>query len=136
MTTTLDDEVADLRYAELQRRLNDALAERDEAQAEKTAMVEVLEVINASPGNLNPVFDAMLEKAMRLCEAAFGGLWTFDGDRGIEALALQCARRRGRPARAVADRLPGMVLRRPDRGSGELIVRRAGNDEAQNRDRG
>jgi GAF domain-containing protein len=83
MTATLDDEVADLRYAELQRRLDDALAERDEAQAEKTAMVEVLEVINASPGNLNPVFDAMLEKAMWLCEAAFGGLWTFDGDRYV-----------------------------------------------------
>ena len=90
MTATLDDEVVELRRAnaELQRRLDEALAERDESLRRETATAEVLQVINSSPGELTPVFDAMLEKATRLCDAAFGILLTVERDE-LRAAAMR-----------------------------------------------
>jgi two-component system NtrC family sensor kinase len=93
MTTMLNDKVADLRRvnAELQQRL-------DEALAREAASAQVLQVINASPGDLGPVFEAMLDKAMRLCGAAFGFMTVIDGERSRTVAA------RGVPAAYAAFR--------------------------------
>src|SRR5216684_1234305 len=82
MTATVDNAVADLQRAnaELRRRLDKRTAERDEALDQQTATSEVLQAINSSPGDLAAVFDAILERAMRLCEGAFGVMVVNDGE--------------------------------------------------------
>ena len=54
--------------------------ELKEAREQQTATSEVLKIISSSPGDMKPVFEAMLANALRICEAKFGTINFFDGD--------------------------------------------------------
>ena len=56
------------------------LKEQRESLERQTATAEVLRIISSSPGELQPVFDAMLQNATRICEATLGGLFLYKGD--------------------------------------------------------
>ena len=54
--------------------------ERDEALEQQAAASQVLRVISSSPGDLGPVFAAMLENAVRICDSKFGNIYRWDGE--------------------------------------------------------
>ena len=61
--------------------------ERDEALEQQRATSEVLRIISSSPGELEPVFQAMLESAARVCDAKFGMLFRLDENGAIRPVA-------------------------------------------------
>jgi adenylate cyclase len=56
------------------------LSELRESLQEQTATSEVLQVISNSPGDVQPVFDTILEEAVRICDATFGNIQSWDGE--------------------------------------------------------
>jgi GAF domain-containing protein len=70
---------AQVSTADPQEQLDRVIHERDEALEQLAATSEVLKVISSSPGKLEPVFEAMLANATRICEAKFGTLYRYDG---------------------------------------------------------
>jgi GAF domain-containing protein len=79
VTTFADQAVIAIENVRLFEAERQRTHELSEALEQQTATSEVLRVISSSPGELEPVFQAMLANAVRICEANFGVMWRFQG---------------------------------------------------------
>src|SRR5208337_4858859 len=135
LTTFADQAVIAIENVRLFDEVQARTRELTESLEQQTATSEVLQVISSSPGELGPVFDTMLEKATRICQAKFGTLYLREGD-AFRAAALHNAppafadmRKRGpvRPGpRAALSRMlrTNQVVHIPDMAAEQTYIER------------
>jgi signal transduction histidine kinase len=107
VTTFADQAVIAIENVRLFDEVQARSRELSESLERQMATSEVLGIISSSPGELEPVFDAMLANATRICEAKYGMLWLSEGG-GFRPVALH-----GLPPALAAERQRDMILR-PD----------------------
>ena len=93
--------------------------ELTESLEQQTATSEVLQVISSAPGDVQPVFETMLENAVRICDARFGNIYRWDGDAGHLVATHNTP-----PAFAEARRR-SPLRRSPGRPSGRMLATKA-----------
>ncbi|HEY4910096.1 MAG TPA: GAF domain-containing protein [Methylomirabilota bacterium] len=102
-------------YANLEQKVEERTRELSEALEQQTATSEILRVISSSPNDLTPVFDAMLESALRLCDANSGFLFLYDGQ------AYRAVAHRG-AAGAFAELMQKAHRAGPHTGLGRIVI--------------
>jgi GAF domain-containing protein len=117
VTTFADQAVIAIENVRLFDEVQARTRELSEALERQTATSEVLGVISSSPGALEPVFQAVLENAVRICEAKFGAMWLREGD----AFRF-VAEHNGPPAWLEVRRREPLVRPRPDTGLGRVAL--------------
>src|SRR5262249_35006737 len=108
VTTFADQAVIAIENARLFDEVQARTRELTEALERQTATSEVLQVISSSPGVLEPVFQAILENATKICQAKFGGLYLCDGD------AFRAAAFHNAPPAFVEQRMRGVIRPGPN----------------------
>ena len=93
-------------FARIIHERDQALEQLSQASEQQIATSEVLKVISGSPGELDTVFQAMLENAVRICGAKFGVLYLCEGEHAARAVAMH-----GAPQAYVEERRRNPVLR-------------------------
>jgi signal transduction histidine kinase len=103
-------------YTNLEHKVESRTSELSESLQQQTATAEVLRVISNSSGDLQPVFDAMLENAIRICKAKFGMMLLVEGD------AARCVALHNAPAAFAELRQREPLIRPgPDTAMGRLL---------------